>query len=88
MPFPVGCGYAASAWLKIDWLDEPVRIEATVLTADQGMQPFALPTRSRHGGQIDGLLGRQLLARGARLDLDYVAKSAKILKSVPLAGGT
>lgn len=79
---------ASSAWVEIVWLDGPVRVETAVLTDREDMPIFAAPDRRRHGGQVDGLLGRQLLARGARLEIDYPARSAKVLKSEPLAGGT
>ena len=77
----------SSAWMEIDWLEGKIRVEAAVLPAKRGIHNFASPDRPRHGGQVDGLLGRQFLARGARLQIDYVAKSAKVQKSEPLAGG-
>lgn len=74
--------------IEIEWLDGSLVLDAIVLPTRNGVHVFAAPDRRRHGGQVDGLLGRQLLSRGARLDIDYVAKSAKVLKSEPLVGGT
>ena len=79
---------ASAAQIEVEWLDGPLVLDAIVLPSRQGVQAFAAPDRRRHGGQIDGLPGRQLLARGSHLEIDYVARSAKVRKSEPLAGGT
>ena len=79
---------ASAGSIEVEWLDGLLQLDAIVLPPSNGAQAFASPNRPRHGGQIDGLLGRQLLSQGARLGIDYVARSAKVLKSAPLAGGT
>ena len=79
---------ASVTQIEVEWLDGPLSLDAIVLPAHYGVHAVAAPDRRRLGGQVDGLLGRQLLARGARLEIDYVVRSAKVLKSGLPTGGT
>ncbi len=78
---------ASAGSIEVEWLDGTLSLDAIVLPALNGAHAFASPDRRRHGGHVDGLLGRQLLARSARLKIDYVARSAKVLKSESIADG-
>jgi predicted aspartyl protease len=62
----------------VDWLDGQRLVDVIVFPSSAKLQPFASPSRAKHAGLIDGLLGRRLLKHGAVLHMDYVAKTGNV----------